>query len=308
MAGPNYTTQPDLRTGSAPAGKTFSFTMNSSDSKIFSGLDTTLTAPKAFSRLVTVYIPAKYKDGTAAPFMTVQDGARAHYNLVRIAVDNLSQSTDPARRLPAIIVVAIHNGPGDGKGSERGLEYDTMSNRYGRYVDEEVLPAILANGQIRAVYPNLKFTDDPEGRGTVGCSSGGAAAVIMAWMQPDRFRKVIAYSATLVAQQDDDGPEGAMFPDGAWDLHSDLSLIANSDRKPLRIFVGANQMDNGAGTGEANKHDWLLANQRTAAALKAKGYHYRFLYGLGASHCTQGVENATMADTMLWLWRGYPTE
>lgn len=74
------------------------------------------------------------------------------------------------------------------------------------------------------------------------------------------------------------------------------------------MVIGANQMDNGAGTGEANRHDWLLANQRMAAALKAKGYHYRFIYGLGAMHCTQGVENATMADSMLWLWRGYPTQ
>jgi enterochelin esterase-like enzyme len=306
--GPDYTTQADLRAGNAPAGKTFSFTMNSSDSKIFTGLDATLTAPKAFSRLVTVYVPAKYKDGTAAPFMTIQDGARAHYNLVRLAVENLSQSTDPARRLPAIIVVAIHNGPGDGKGSERGLEYDTMSNRYGRFVDEEVLPAVLANAQIKAAYPNLKFTDDPEGRGTVGCSSGAAAAVIQAWLEPDKFRKVIAYSATLVAQQADDAPESAQYPHGAWDLHSDLALIANSEKKPIRMVIGANQMDNGAGTGEANRHDWLLANQRTAAALKAKGYHYRSIYGLGAAHCTQGVENATMADSMLWLWRGYPTQ
>lgn len=57
-----------------------------------------------------------------------------------------------------------------------------MSDRYARLIDEEVLPAIIANASVKAAYPNLKFTDDAEGRGTLGCSSGGAAAVIMGWL------------------------------------------------------------------------------------------------------------------------------
>jgi enterochelin esterase-like enzyme len=295
----------DLMAKGAPTGKSFSFTMSSTTSKIFTGLDTTLSAPKAFTRQINVYIPAKYKDGTPAPFMVVQDGAGSQYNLVKNGLDNLSQSTDPTRHVPAFILIAIANGGGDGMGSERGLEYDTMSDKYARFVDEEVLPAVLANTSIKAAYPNLSFTDDPEGRGTVGCSSGAAAAVTMGWFQPDKFHRVIAYSATLVAQQDANAPEKAMYPDGAWDYHSDLSLIANADPKPLRIAINANQNDNGAGTGEAGKHDWLLANQRTAAALKLKNYHYRFVMGMGASHCDGRVQQQDLADTLAWVWRGY---
>jgi hypothetical protein len=129
----------------------------------------------------------------------------------------------------------------------------------------------------------------------------------MGWFKPDRYRRIIGYSTTLVAQQDTDAPERTMYPHGAWDFHSDLALIANTDKKPLRIFVNANDADNGAGDGAAGRHDWLLANQRTAAALKAKNYHYRYVEGKGAGHCDSKVQDATVPDTLLWVWRGYPT-
>ncbi len=303
--GPTYTKSPDL-TAKAGAGKDFNFTMESSKSQIYTGLDTTLNTPKAFTRRIDVHVPAKYRDGSPAAFMVVQDGAGSQYNGVKIAVDNLSQSTDAARRLPALIVIAVANGGGDAQGSQRGLEYDTMSERYARLIDEEVLPAVIADARVKAAYPNLKFTDDPEGRGTIGCSSGGAAALIMGWFKPERYRRIIGYSTTLVAQQDGDAAERVPYPHGAWDFHSDLALIANADAKPLRIFINANQNDNGAGTGASNRHDWLLANQRTAAALKAKNYHYRYVEGLGAGHCDGKVLDATLPDTLLWLWRGYP--
>ena len=97
-----------------------------------------------------------------------------------------------------------------------------------------------------------------------------------------------------------------MFPLGAWEYHTGLSLIANSDPKPLRVFVNANEMDNGYNQPESGHHNWLLANQRMAAAFKAKGYHYRYVFGMGAGHCDGKVQDATLADTLVWAWRGYP--
>jgi len=305
--GPTYTKQSDLTSKGAPVGKSFSFTMQSADSKIYTGLDTTLTSPKAFSRSINVYVPAKYKDGTAAPLMIIHDGPGALGN-VKLALDNLTASSDPARRLPAFIAIAVANGGGDSLGSERGLEYDTMSDRFARFIDSEVLPAVLANAQIKAAYPNLSFTTDPDGRGSIGCSSGGAAALTMVWFRPDLFRKAITYSGTFVDQQDTDAPEEKMFPFGAWEYHSSLALIANSDPKPLRIFLNVNERDNGATAAESGHHNWVLANQRTAAALKAKGYHYRYVFGQNAGHCEGGVQNATLADALVWVWRGYPID
>ena len=316
-AGPTYTRQSDLTSKGATAGRIFSFTMNSADSTIYTGLDTTLNSPRAFSRAINVYVPAAYKDGTAAPFMVIHDGPTQMLSTpptsgalgnVRLALDNLTASTDPARRLPTFIAIAVANGGGDSLGSERGLEYDTMSDRFARFIDIEVLAAVLANAQIKAAYPNLGFTTDPEGRGSIGCSSGGAAALTMAWFRPDLFRKAVTYSGTFVDQQDTDAPEERMYPLGAWEYHSSLALIANSDPKPLRLFINANDRDNGYNAPESGHHNWVLANERTAAALKAKGYHYRYVAGENAGHCDGNVQNATLADALIWIWRGYPTD
>ena len=315
--GPTYTRQSDLTSKGAPAGRIFSFTMNSADSNIYTGLDTTLNSPRAFSRAINVYVPAAYKDGTAAPFMVIHDGPTQMLSTpptsgalgnVRLALDNLTTaSTDPARRLPAFIAIAVANGGGDSLGSERGLEYDTMSDRFARFIDTEVLAAVLANAQIKAAYPNLAFTTDPQGRGSIGCSSGGAAALTMAWFRPDLFRKAITYSGTFVDQQDTDAPEERMYPLGAWEYHSSLALIANSDPKPLRLFINANDRDNGYNAPESGHHNWVMANERTAAALKSRGYHYRYVAGENAGHCDGNVQNATLADALVWIWRGYPT-
>ena len=314
--GPTYTRQSDLTSKGAPAGKMFSFTMNSADSKIYTGLDTTLISPKAFSRAINVYVPAAYKNGTAAPFLVIHDGPTQMLSTpptsgalgnVRLALDNLTASTDPARRLPAFIAIAVANGGGDSLGSQRGLEYDTMSDRFARFIDTEVLTAVLANAQVKAAYPNLGFTTDPEGRGSFGCSSGGAAALTMAWFRPDLFRKALTYSGTFVDQQDTDAPEERMYPLGAWEYHSSLALIANTDPKPLRLFVNANDRDNGYTAPESGHHNWVIANERTAAALKAKGYHYRYVAGENAGHCDGNVQNATLADALVWIWRGYPS-
>ena len=304
--GPTYTKQTDLMSRGASPGKSFNFTMSSPDSAIFTGLDTTLNAPKAFTRRVDVYVPAKYKDGTPAPFVVIQDGP-GQLGSIRNALDNLTQDSTPSdRRLPAFVAIAVANGGGDSLGSERGLEYDTMSDRYARFIDTEVLPTVRANAQIKAAYPNLSFTTDPDGRAAIGCSSGGAAAMTMGWFKPDLFHRLITYSGTFVDQQDTDAPEEKMFPLGAWEYHTGLSLIANSDPKPLRVFVNANEMDNGYNQPESGHHNWLLANQRMAAAFKAKGYHYRYVFGMGAGHCDGKVQDATLADTLVWAWRGYP--
>jgi enterochelin esterase-like enzyme len=306
MAGPNYSATSDVSAHGNPAGKSFSFTMSSSTSKYFTGLDTTLSNPKSFMRRIDVYIPAKYQDGTEAPLMVIQDGGGTAFGLIKLALDNLSADPDPARRLPAFIAIAVANGGGDGKGSERGLEYDTMSDRYARFIDDEVLSAIVNNTQIKAAYPKLAFTKDPEGRGAVGCSSGGAAAFTMAWFAPQLFRRVIAYSTTLVDQQDDDAPEERMYRFGAWEYHSEQELIKNyPSQKPVRMFINANDRDNGYNQPESGHHNWLMANQRTAAAFKTKGYHYRFVLGQNAGHCDAGVQRATIGEALRWVWRGY---
>jgi len=304
--GPDFTMDPDLTDRGAPKGRRFDFEIASSQSAIFRGEDTTLKPEHQhpFTRKISVYVPAGYLDGTPAPFMIVHDGPGPFDRLSR-TIDNLSISKDPNRHLPALVLVAVANGGSDSKGSERGLEYDTMSDRLARFINDEVLPAVLNNAELRSVYPGFKLTSDPWGRGTFGCSSGGAAALTMGWFRPDLFRRLITYSGTFVDQQDDDAPEEAAYPLGAWEYHSSLKLIENTPVKPLRIFLHVAEHDIGVALPESSYHNWKMANERTAAALKATGYHHRYVYSVESKHCDGRIFDKTLADTMAWMWRDY---
>jgi enterochelin esterase-like enzyme len=309
VIGPDYKIDPDLTDRGNPKGKYFEFTLRLADSKIFPGTDATLDSRKQVRELrkIFVYVPAAYQDGTQAPILVTLDGP-SRLNLVRNALDNLTISSSANRKLPAFIAIGVENGGNDGKGSERGLEYDTLSDRFARFINDEVLPAVLNNAEIKAAYPNIAFTENPWGRGIMGCSSGGAAALTAGWFRPDLFRRLITYSGTFVDQQDDDAPEEKQFPLGAWEYHSSMKLIENSEKKPLRIFTHVSENDNRAKDPEETYHNWVMANERTAAALQAKGYDYRYVFSKATRHCDVKVFEQTLADTLVWMWRGYRAE
>jgi len=310
QVGPEYKIDPDLTDRGNPKGQSFEFSIPLAASKISRGAHPTLQPdknPVRQERKIYVYVPAAYKDGSRAPLLIIHDGP-GQLNLVRNALDNLTISKEPNRRLPAFIAIAVQNGGNDGKKSERGLEYDTLSDRLARFISEEVLPAVLNDPAIKAAYPHLAFTENPWGHAVMGCSSGGAAALTMGWFRPDLFRRIAAYSGTFVAQQDDDAPERTKYPWGAWEYHSDMKLIENTEKKPLRIFTHVSENDLRPKDPEETHHNWVMAGRRTAAALQAKGYHHRFVFSLGTGHCDHRVFEQTLADTLVWLWRGYQPE
>ncbi len=309
VIGPEYQLDPDLTDRGNAKGKQFEFSMPLAESKIFPGTDATLDPKKEVrkERKIFVYVPAAYNDGDKAPLLVTLDGP-SHLNLVRNALDNLTVSKDPNRKLPPFVVIAVENGGSDSYGSQRGLEYDTLSDRFARFINDEVLPAVLSDPKIKEAYPHLAFTADPEGKGVMGCSSGGAAALTMGWFRPDLFRRLITYSGTFVDQQDDDAPEEKEYPLGAWEYHSGKKLIENSEKKPLRIFTHVAENDNRAQDPEETYHNWVMANERTAAALKAKGYDYRYVFSRATRHCDRSVFEHTLADTLVWMWQGYEAE
>jgi len=203
------------------------------------------------------------------------------------ALDNLIAE----KRVPVMIAISIGNGSGDAQGSQRGLEYDTMSGLYAQFVETEVLP--LVEKQY-----NVKLTNDPEGRATMGCSSGGSAAMAMAWYRTDLYHRVLSYSGTFVYQQ---WPYNAETPHGAWNFHE--TLIPNSPKKPLRIWMHVSDRDN-LNTRD-NYHDWVLANENMAKVLAAKGYPYQFVFAKNASHCDRAVKAQTLPLALEYVWRGY---
>ncbi len=306
IVGPDYTIDRDLTDLGNPKGKLFEFMMPLSSSKSFDGKDSTLDPKKEVrsERKISVYIPAAYVDGKEAPILVIHDGP-GQLGLIRNALDNLTISKNDARKLPAFIAIAVQNGGNDGKGSERGLEYDTMSERLAVFINDEVLPTVLNNNEIKAAYPGIAFTDDPWGKAVMGCSSGGAAALTMGWFRPDLFRRLITYSGTFVDQQDDDAPEEEKYPLGAWEYHSGMKLIENSEKKPLRIFTHVSENDLRNKDPESTYHNWVMANKRTAAVLKAKGYDYRFVFSRETKHCDRKVFEKTLADTLVWMWQDY---
>lgn len=329
--GPIYTTDPAVTDLGAPRGKTFVIKLPMRDSRIFRGDIPYITPPPppappapgapprppqvpldpaTWERQVTVYIPAAYRDGDAAAVAYIHDGPAGDppagglgnwFELITRAQDNLTNNPDPSRRLPVFITIATQSAPG----RNRSYEYDTMSDRQARFIHDEVMPLVLNHPQIRAAYPRLRFTSDPEGMATIGCSSGGSSAMNMAWFHPEWFRRVIAYSGTFTNNQANVA-ERAQYPLGAWEYHSGtLKLIENTPKKPIRVFNHNSENDTGRELPDANARNWVTSNTRFADALQKKGYEQRYLYALNAGHCDRGAVGQTMADTLVWLWQGY---
>ncbi|HTJ79483.1 MAG TPA: alpha/beta hydrolase-fold protein [Rariglobus sp.] len=280
---PEMTVHPDV-----PKGTIHTFTMLSADSKIYPGISKTQPGTVPYKRQVWVYVPAGYVAGTPVPFIVAQDG-HGYLGTLPPVLDNLIHE----KRVPEMVAILINSGGGDAQGSERGLEYDTLSDLYATFVETEMLPRIEQDYHVT-------LTKDPEGRATMGGSSGGAAAFTMGWFRPDLYRRILTYSGTYVNQQSPVNPES---PRGAWEYHS--TLIPGADRKPLRIWLEVGENDIGAKRDEASLHNWVLANQRMAAALKAKGYAYRYVFAEGAGHVDGRVTKQTLPEALVWLWQGY---
>jgi enterochelin esterase-like enzyme len=307
ILGPTHNPAPEsLVQQDTPQGTVIEFTMNSTDSKIFPGiardantfgtadpadsakLVVTTSHPAPYSRKIAVYVPKQYVPGTAAPFIVGADGPDRDLFTV---LDNLIAE----HKLPAMVAISIGNGSGDAQGSERGLEYDTMSGRYAEFVENEALPLVEAQAHV-------KLTKDPNGRATMGGSSGGSCALIMAWYHPELYHRVLTYSGTYVNQQ---WPYNPQTPHGAWEFHE--HLIPNSPVKPLRIWmeVGDKDLFN-PNVMRDNMHDWVVANEQMAKVLAAKGYHYQFVFARNAGHVDHAVKQQTLGEALEYVWQGYP--
>ena len=303
ILGPTHNPAPEMTVREdVPQGTVHNFTMESTDSKFYPGIKRepntfarpdpadpnkliVSSHPAPYTRKVAVYVPKQYVPGTVAPFIVGADGPD---KALFTALDNLISQ----KRVPVMIAISIGNGGGDAQGSQRGLEYDTMSGLYAEFVEKEVLPLV-------EMQANVKLTKDPEGRATMGGSSGGSAALIMAWYHPELYHRVLTYSGTYVNQQ---WPYNPGTPHGAWEFHE--NLIPNSPAKPLRIWMEVSDRDN-LSTRD-NYHDWVLANENMAKVLAAKGYHYQFVFARNAGHTDRAVKQQTLPAALEYIWRGYP--
>jgi len=135
----------------------------------------------------------------------------------------------------------------------------------------------------------------------MGGSSGGSCALIMAWYHPELYHRVLTYSGTYVNQQ---WPWNLETPGGAWDFHA--HLIPNSPVKPIRLWMEVGDRDlYNPNSMDDHMHDWVLANERMAAVLAAKGYHYQFVFAVNAGHVDRAVRAQTLPEALEYVWQGY---
>ena len=248
----------------------------------------TTSHPAPYSRHIAVYVPKQYVSGTAAPFIVGADGTD---HALFTVLNNLIA----AKKVPPIVAISIGNGGGDAQGSERGLEYDTMSGRYAEFVEQEILPLVEKECHVT-------LTKDPDGRATMGGSSGGSCALIMAWYHPELYRRVLTYSGTFVNQQ---WPSNFETPHGAWEFHQ--KLISSHPAKPIRLWMEVGDRDLlNPNIMRDGMHDWVLANENMAQVLAAKSYQYQFVFARNAGHVDHNVKAQTLPEALEWLWKTYP--
>jgi len=227
----------------------------------------------------SIYVPAQYKADKPACLMVFQDGhdyvnLKGHWR-VPVVFDNLIDSGD----MPVTIAVFINPGH-DGKSilqnpwrsSNRSVEYDTLGDKYSRFLMEEILPE---------VQKKYKLTDNPAGWAIGGASSGGICSFTVAWERPDKFGKVFSTIGSFTNIRG-----GNAYP----------YLIRVTERKPVRIFMqdGKNDIDNQFGS-------WPLANEMMFASLKYMKYDVEFVQGAGEHNSYHG--GTIFPDAMKWLWR-----
>jgi enterochelin esterase-like enzyme len=234
------------------------------------------------ARQYWVYVPAKYDAKQAYPVMVFQDGhayvdPEGGYR-VPVVFDNLIHKGD----MPATIGVFVNPGNlGEDlpkipwRATNRSTEYDSLNENYARFLLEELLPEVGSR---------YNLTKDPEARAISGASSGGICSFTVAWERPDAFRKVLSFIGSFTNIRG-----GHVYP----------ALVRASSVRPIRVFLqdGSNDLDNQFG-------NWWLANQEMAAALKFRGYDYRFEGGDGGHTPKHG--GAILPEALRWLWRGYP--
>ena len=252
-----------------------------------------------------IYVPAQYEAKSPAAVMVFQDGggytSRDGNNPALNVIDNLIAQ----KKIPVMICVFINPGdiaesPGTLtynfvkgysdkwsrtlKDSMRSTLYDTVSDRYARFLRDEILAEVGARYNLRR---------DAYSRAITGLSSGGICALNAAWQMPDGFSRVITWIGSFTSIQ---WKEDGAVADGGQDYPE---KVLREPKRNLRVWLqdGAADMEN------PRYGSWPLANIRMANALKTREYDFHFSFDKGTHNSAHGA--AEFPEEMIWLWRDY---
>jgi enterochelin esterase family protein len=268
-------------------------------SKIYDGLETTYWT----------YAPAQYDPKVPAALMVIQDGQWYTDRDGNLPFLNVLDNLIAQKKIPVIICVfispgKISNAPGTptyafakayGEKWHRELEdamrstlYDTVSDRYPRFLRDELLPEVESKYNIRK---------DAYSRGIMGLSSGAICSFNAAWQMPDQFSRVISWIGSYVALQWKENPEiaegGQDYPD----------KVLREQKRNIRVWLQDGSRDQQFGPAQQKYGSWSAANLRMANALKLAGYDFHFSFGEGTHNGAQGA--VELPEELIWLWRDY---
>lgn len=226
-----------------------------------------------------VYVPAQYDAAKPAALMVFQDG-HTYMNdsgdqRVCVVYDNLIHQ----KKLPVTICLFINPGHTNNKYPEnrfrvsnRSNEYDVMDDKYFSMLMNEIIPEVKKKYTI---------SDSSDMHGIGGLSSGAICAFTAAWQHPEYFSKVLSQIGSFTNIRG-----GNNYP----------SIIRKTEKKKIKIFMqdGSNDLDNEHG-------NWWLANLEMEAALKFKGYDFKFVKGSGTHSGKHG--GSILPESLIWLWR-----
>lgn len=226
-----------------------------------------------------IYVPAQYREDQPAALMIFQDGERMRDVNGRWRIPVVFDNLIARGEMPPTIAVFINPGHDksrpmrNNRPSNRSFEYDSLGDRYARFLLEEIIPEVEKRYRISA---------DPEMRAIGGSSSGAICAFTVAWERTDAFRKVYSSVGSFTNLRG-----GNVYP--AW--------VRKTEPKPIRVYMAdtSGDIDNAFGS-------WPWANQRMASALKYMGYDVRFDWAEGYAH-NADFGSSRFPDAMRWLWR-----
>jgi gluconolactonase len=236
----------------------------------------------------SIYVPAQYDAAKPAPFMIFLDGSGSLSNNVRVPVvfDNLIAKHE----LPPLIGIFVDPGVLSAVSDqaqnrfERVFEYDSLSDRYSRFLLQELIPEVAKK---------YNLSRDANDHAISGVSTGAVGAFMAAWNRPDQFHRVLSFIGTYVAMKGADA-----LP----------ALIRKTEPKPIRIFLQDGKNDHVIPTepyGTFYAGSWPINNQVMFEAFESAGYDAKLVIGEEGHNMKQGA--AIMPDALRWLWRDYPS-
>ncbi|WP_031499223.1 alpha/beta hydrolase [Bryobacter aggregatus] len=230
-----------------------------------------------------IYANAGVDPDKPSPVTVWQDGETiaGDVDLLRLRLQLVSDNLVHKKLIPPMVHILIAPGTVGSK-ALRSTQYDTVSNVYGKYLLEEILPEVEKTYKLRA---------DAYSRAIAGASSGAICAFNAAWYFPEQFSRVLSHIGSYSGIQWH--PE--KNEDGGYIVSH---KVRREPRKNLRVWMsdGSNDIENQSGS-------WPLNNIELANGLKLKGYDFHFRFGTSIHAIAQGALD--LPESLAWLWRDY---